>query len=240
MTAWILLVAGAWGGPLPADARQLLVTTAPGPDASSGTLTRWRRDGPQEPWIVVGGPIPVRLGEAGLAWGRGLHPPQPGLQKVEGDDRAPAGVFRLGSAYGYAPAPPPGATWPYEVVGPRDLWVEDPLSPLYNRHLDIPGDRPLLEWEAAAVMIQDVPAHALKVAVAHNAPPDAVAGGGSAIFLHAWRADGVHATAGCTSMARERLDEVVTWLDPASHPVYVVLAEADLERLREAWDLPGR
>jgi L,D-peptidoglycan transpeptidase YkuD (ErfK/YbiS/YcfS/YnhG family) len=157
---------------------------------------------------------------------------------VEGDDRTPSGVFTLGPAYGYAPAPPPGATWPYEVVGPRDLLVEDPRSPLYNTHLEVPGDRPLLAWEAEAVMLQDVAAHALKVFVAHNAPPDVVPGAGSAIFLHAWRADGVDATAGCTSMARERLEEVVTWLEPGARPVYVVLHEGAVEALREPWGLP--
>ena len=50
------------------------------------------------------------LGEKGMAWGIGLHPEvREKPQKAEGDMRSPAGVFSLGAAYGYDPAPPRGS-----------------------------------------------------------------------------------------------------------------------------------
>ncbi|MEQ1571195.1 MAG: L,D-transpeptidase family protein [Myxococcota bacterium] len=220
--------------PIPADTTQLVLVVAADPDRSEATVTRWTRA--EAGWTLEGPPVAARIGARGVAWGRGLHPPQPGLQKVEGDQRAPAGVFALGDAWGDAPVSP--ARWPYHPVGPRDLWYEDPASPLYNTHVRVPGTEPLTPDQQRAVMRSGDPAHALKVFVAHNAPPDAVPGAGSAIFLHTWRKDGVAPTAGCTAMERADLDVLVGWLDPARHPALVLLTIPELERLDEAWDLP--
>jgi L,D-peptidoglycan transpeptidase YkuD (ErfK/YbiS/YcfS/YnhG family) len=232
----IALLATAMAGVVPDDARQLVLAVVPGPDDSHATVTRWERtDGP---WVAVGAPIPARIGAAGVAWGRGLHPPQPGLQKQEGDDRAPAGVFALGDAFGDAATPAPGVEWPYHPVGPRDLFVEDPARPEYNTWVHVPGDRPLEAWEAKAAMRRNDPAHALKVLVAHNAAPAVVPGAGSAIFLHVWRRDGAATTAGCTAMARPDLDVLVDWLSPAGRPVFALLTAADLARLGPEWGLP--
>ena len=50
-------------------------------------------------WVTVGPKIPVSVGRTGLAWGRGLQiEVGEGPQKTEGDGKAPAGVFSLGSA----------------------------------------------------------------------------------------------------------------------------------------------
>lgn len=226
----------AFAGPVPDDSRQLVLAEVPGPDDSRATVTRWERvDGA---WVAVGEPVPARIGAHGVAWGRGLHPPQPGLQKVEGDGRAPAGVFELRDAFGDAPAAAPGVRWPYHPVGPRDLFVEDPARPEYNAWVHVDGDRPLEPWEREAVMKQGDPAHALKVLVAHNAPPDVVPSAGSAIFLHVWRREGAAATAGCTAVARADLDALVGWLEPAAHPVFVLLTAADRARWRGEWSLP--
>ena len=49
-------------------------------------------------------------------------------------------------------------------------------------------------------MKQGDDAHALKLFIAHNAPPNAVPNAGSSIFFHIWRRDGAASTAGCTTM----------------------------------------
>lgn len=223
--------------PVPDDTTQLVFAIVPDADSSYATVTRWVRT--DTGWRAEGTPIPARIGTSGVAWGRGLHAPQQGLQKVEGDNRAPAGVFALGSAYGDAPAPPDAVRWPYHPVGPRDLWFEDPKSPLYNSHLLVPGTDPLTPEQVKAVMKQGDPAHALKVFVAHNAPPNAAPGSGSAIFLHSWRKDGAATTAGCTAMARTDLDALVSWLAPESTPVFALLSAADAEQLSLSWGLPA-
>lgn len=233
---WCLLAAAALAGPpvVPEETRQLLLVVVPTASDSHGTLTRWERDA--DGWQARGAPVPVRTGAAGVAWGRGLHPPQSGLQKVEGDDRSPEGVFLVGDAFGDAPAL--AARWPYHPVTPRDLWYEDPASPQYNTHVVVPGERPLTSEEAAAVMRHGDPAHALKLFVAHNAAPDVVPGAGSAIFVHVWRRNGAPPTAGCTAMARPELEAVLAWLDPAATPVFALVTAEDLARLGPDWDLP--
>src|SRR5690606_28769174 len=110
--------AGVWSAALPwADARQLvLVTTpgwvsrqgarrvgrgpAPGGDGRQGTLRGSARRG--RGGEEAGSAVPVGRARAGRAGGVGPHPPQPGPQKREGDGRSPAGVFRIGTAFGYA------------------------------------------------------------------------------------------------------------------------------------------
>lgn len=232
---WTFLLTVAFAGPVPARTTQALLVVVPDADSSFATLQRSERD--PDGWHTVGPPIPARVGYSGVAWGIGLHPPQPGLQKVEGDLRSPMGVFLLGNAYRDTSVPPMDLAWPLVLVGPRDLWVEDPTSPHYNAHLVVPGHRPLLPWEEAARMQLDDPALALKVFVRHN-PVPAIPGGGSAIFLHAHPADRELATAGCTALARPDLETVIRWLDPRATPVFVLLTPAELERLGPAWNLP--
>jgi L,D-peptidoglycan transpeptidase YkuD (ErfK/YbiS/YcfS/YnhG family) len=87
-------------------------------------------------------------------------------------------------------------------------------------------------------MRQSDPAHALKLFIAHNAPPQVVANAGSSIFFHIWRADGGKPSAGCTTMAEAKLRWLIAQLDPAGKPVYVLLPQAEYARLRPEWKLP--
>ena len=85
-----------------ADARQLVLVTTADWNANQrhAAHLRARR---RRLARSVGRAVPVTIGRAGSAWGIGLHPAQPGEpSKREGDGRAPAGVFRIGTAFGYA------------------------------------------------------------------------------------------------------------------------------------------
>ncbi len=88
---------------LPADCRQCILGLAPDWNSSRVQVRVFeKKDGG---WAQSAGPWSGRLGKNGLAWGLGLHPLPTGVAaKREGDLRAPAGVFALGGAYGYAPA----------------------------------------------------------------------------------------------------------------------------------------
>ncbi len=195
---------------LPPATRQLVLVSAPGWGARRGELRRLRRDGGR--WRSEGAPVAVDLGAAGLGWGRGLWPlaPQEGPQKREGDRRSPAGLFRVGTAFGAGPAPR-RATWPWRPAGPDDRWIDDPASPHYNR------------WAARAALARGAPAgepladYRLAVVVEHN-PPPALPGAGSAIFLHeASRPPGP--TLGCTALPDAALRALVEWLRPADGPL---------------------
>ena len=68
-------------------------------------------------------------------------------------------------------------------------------------------------------MRRDDDLYELGMGVEHN-PPPAVAGRGSAIFLHVWRGPG-SPTSGCTSISRADLLQVLTWLRPDARPLLV-------------------
>ena len=86
---------------------QLIVVVTTDWDAVPGVMRRYERDGVRASWRTVGAEVPVVVGAAGLGWGDGLHgigsPGETGPVKREGDNRSPAGVFRLSSKFGYSP-----------------------------------------------------------------------------------------------------------------------------------------
>src|SRR3954452_4929369 len=79
--------------------RQCLVVVANDWSAKTGTLRVLERTSSRSAWRIRGREIPVVLGKKGMAWGRGLVEFKPGARKVEGDNKAPAGIFRLGPAF---------------------------------------------------------------------------------------------------------------------------------------------
>ena len=221
---------------LPAKSTQVVVGLTASWQSSHLNVFLYEKDG--RAWKLVGGPWKGRCGKKGLAWGRGLHPlPANAPRKAEGDWRAPAGVFRIGGAFGYDRAIKKHPKLFYRKVTSRDLWVEDPKSKHYNRHLVLDRE-PRSAWEKKAQMKQDDYPHSLKLFIAHNAPPRIVAGGGSAIFFHIWRGGGAKPTSGCTTLPETQLRTLIARIDPAREPLYVLLPKPDYDRLRGPWKLP--
>lgn len=220
---------------IPAATTQLVVGIAPEWNTSHVSLQRFIRSG--NGWKAVGKTFPGRLGANGLVWGRGLNPRTPDMSdKAEGDKRAPAGAFSIGRAFGYDAAWKDKTKLRYTTVTPRDLLVEDPTSPLYNTYVRLDHD-PATPFERKQQMTQTDPAHRLKIVIEHNSNPP-VAGKGSAILFHIWRGNGSHSTAGCTAASASSIEALMSWLDPAKKPVYVLLPAAEYRERRLAWGLP--
>ena len=234
LTLFAILPATAFE--LPANSTQCLVGTSEGWDNSTVTLRLYQKSAAT--WKPVSEVWKARLGKGGLVWGRGLHPVPAGAAiKKEGDNRSPAGVFAIGGAWGSDASIRKHASLPYHQVTARDLWVEDPASPQYNRNVILDHD-PATAWEKKQQMKQNDAAHALKLFIAHNAPPNAVPNAGSSIFFHIWRRDGAASTAGCTTMEKSKLQWLISQIDPAKRPLYVLLPKAEYEKYRTAWKLP--
>ncbi|WP_240097798.1 L,D-transpeptidase family protein [Thermomonas flagellata] len=221
-----------------ANAGQLVLVTSADWDSPRGQLQRFERVEGQ--WRPVAAPVPVMLGRSGSAWGLGLHTvPADGPHKREGDGRAPAGVFALGPAFGYAPQAATGL--PYRAMGADDWCIDVPDSPLYNRIVDRRTAPPAAVAGATEPMRRDLHAdgdlrYREGFVILHN--PQAVAGAGSCIFAHLWRAPD-ETTAGCTAMAPESMQALLAWLDARRHPVFVLLPQAQYRTLWAAWGLPA-
>ena len=218
--------------------KQVIVARAKGWDSSTALLQAYQRNSAREPWQpVFAQPVPVLLGRGGMAWGRGVFDPPHNRvpYKIEKDWRAPAGVFQLGTLFGYAAAAPAGARWPYHQVGPFDAYIDDPRHPNYNQHVRVdPGNVP--PWFAKQKMRLGDAAYKWMLEIRHNQRP-AAPGYGSAIFFHVRRGP-TKPSAGCTTMAEDNLVRLIRWLSPAASPHYVLLPEAEYQSLRGKWNLP--
>lgn len=217
---------------------QLIVALAADWDSSHVVIQRWEKDEAGK-WRKVGAAIPARVGRNGLAWGRGLNPEGlAGPVKKEGDARAPAGVFDLGGVYGADRAIRKHPGLSYMQVTPYDMWVEDPDSKDYNRHIRLKDHLPETPWEKKQQMRWDDPAHRIKLFIAHNSGNDRRPGAGSAIFFHVWRFDGEEASTGCTVLAETPLRECIAWIDPGKRPLYILLPLPEYGKYAEKWKLP--
>jgi len=220
---------------IPNECSQLLVGKADSWDSSVGQLRRFERVGGS--WAPVGDPVRVLFGKNGLAWGIGVAgQEQAGPQKIEGDRRAPAGVFALGRIFGDAAALPLPSSYPYHQVTPADAWIENPAHPLYNQHVRVDPSNPPA-WFRSEQMKQKDPAHKWKLEIRHNAEHP-IPGRGSAIFFHIQRGPN-RTSAGCTTMPEAELLKILQWLKPRTAPHYVLLPVSEYQRLASQWQLPS-
>lgn len=228
--------ATAEGTPIPARSRQLVVVRTKTWNSLTGSLQRYERSN-EGAWRSAEEPTPINVGRSGMAWGRGLHPEQAaGPKKREGDGRSPAGVFSLGSAFGYAEDLPAQAKkFPYMQLQNSVYCIEDARSAHYNELVDT-RSVPLKGWERKSQMLRPDGLFRWGLIVEQN-DTDTVRGRGSCIFLHIWRGP-KRGTAGCTAMPEEQVEKLLTWVDPSAAPVLVQLPDAEYERLRAPWQLP--
>jgi L,D-peptidoglycan transpeptidase YkuD (ErfK/YbiS/YcfS/YnhG family) len=231
-----------------AHSTQLIVVTTSGWSAVEGRLQRYDRATPHETWRPVGELVSIVVGKNGFGWGVGvIATNDPNVReasdpvKKEGDGKAPAGVFALGTAFGYASQPLPGLKMPYLNLTPSIECVDDVGSKHYNRIVDRSAVAP--GWNSSEHMRDAGEAYRWGIVIDHNGTvtgsnknvPEP--GGGSCVFLHIWHSHD-QGTAGCTAMAQSELETVLTWLDPARKPLLVQLPESAYERLTNRWALP--
>jgi D-alanyl-D-alanine dipeptidase len=202
---------------IPKTCDQVVCVVTPDWTTPAGTLQRWQRGSRAVGWEKVGAPISVLVGDRGLGWGLGLHRvPQDGApRKVEGDRRAPAGMFRITGAFGRGPAV---GQLPWQAITPTLEAIDDPASRFYNGIVDRQRVG-LPDWHSSEHMVA-IPDYALGLVVAHN--PQNVRGAGSCIFLHLWRGER-RGTAGCTILRERDLVTLARWLDPARQPILIQL-----------------
>ncbi|TAM23451.1 MAG: hypothetical protein EPN68_09995 [Rhodanobacter sp.] len=227
-------VPAAW-----ADARQMVLVTVPGWNAMQGTLRTYERsDGGA--WREAGKARPVVIGHSGAAWGIGLNPAQhDGPQKREGDGRSPAGVFRIGTTFGYAAHA--DTTMPYLALTATDYCMDVSGSPLYNRIADtnkvgaaaLKGSSEPMRRD---LHVQGDQRYRLGFVIEHN--PNGVPQGGSCIFGHLWKTPDT-GTTGCTAMNPATMRRLLAWLKPQAHPIFVLLPQDEYARLRHGWQLPS-
>lgn len=207
---------------IPDGSKQVVFVTSEGWDSSRVRVRMLERVG--RTWVQKGGTMPGLTGRNGMAWGLGLHKSSIGEPaKVEGDGRAPAGVFRLGTAFAKTKE---DFAWPCVVLRPTHEGVDDPSSRFYNRLVDR-REVAKPDW-ASSEKMKASPHYGLGIWVEHN--PKRTPGAGSCIYLHEWVGER-GGTAGCTVLRLNELRQLVGSLDPAKEPVLVQLPERTAREL---------
>jgi len=220
------------------DSRQCVLVLAPNWSSTTGILQTLERTSTAGDWKVRGNAIPVVLGKNGLGWGLGLVDAKShaGPRKIEGDNKVPAGIFRLGPAFGYSPAP--SASWiklHYVPLTKTTEGVDDPRSHYYNQLVDR-SKVARVDWRSSERMRRTDDLYKWGIFVAHNAA--AAPGAGSCIFMHIWK-NSTTPTTGCTAMAERDLVQLLRWLDPAAQPVLVQMPRADYQSFQNQFHLPA-
>lgn len=242
LTLLLLLIGSPVSGkatdPLPwvAEGTQMVLVIAPDWQAANGHLQTFERRSGQ--WQAAGVAFPVSIGKNGSAWGLGLHAaPETGPRKVEGDGKAPAGIFRIGMAFGQAQSLATGLD--YRQMSGDDWCIDVNDSPLYNRIVSVRDVGPDAIEGASEPMRRDIHSgdhlYNKGFVIAHN--PENRPKGGSCIFAHLWRSPGA-ATAGCTAMPESDMDRLLLWLNRSKDPVFVLLPDAEYHRFNTLWQLP--
>ena len=218
------------------NARQIVVVTTADWTSVSGMLQQFERSSSGGEWKAVGPAFPIVVGKTGLAWGSGLVTNEKlGASigdpiKKEGDGKAPAGVFSLGTAFGYEPQALARSRLPYLHLTASVECVDDAKSRYYNRIVDRQNiGAP--DWNSSEHMLRDDELYHWGVAVNHNVNP-VRPGGGSCIFMHIWRAAGEGAV-GCTAMPKDDVERLIEWLDPAKSPLLVQMPLGQYDKLRK-------
>lgn len=160
--------------------------------------------------------IDVNLGKKGLGWGIGLHhfnhnPTEP--LKYEGDKRAPAGIFKLTTAFGYKRDN--NLTFPFLYLTDDTICVDDSNSHHYNEILYTKKRAHIKSFER---MLREDGQYEYGIVVAHN--PQQQKERGSCIFLHVQKAPH-HPTVGCTSMKKGDIQKIIKWLDSKKDPIFI-------------------
>jgi hypothetical protein len=224
---------------------QMIVVTTDSWDSPQGTLRRYERERPGNPWQPIGEPITVMVGNAGLGWGTGvLKPPARDASdrlehdpvKKEGDGKAPAGVFHLSKTFGYAPQEQAGWKMPYISLTPSMECVDDEKSKFYNTLVDTTTISPDWGSHENEKMHRADDLYRWGIIVDHNANLP-VPGGGSCIFMHIWRGP-TQPTVGCTAMPQADMETLLGWLDPARKPLLVQMPAEQYRRMQHRWNLP--
>jgi hypothetical protein len=195
-----------------AFASQIVLVVSQNTDTNKAKLQRYE-DGKK-----VGNVIDVNLGKNGLGLGISKYSKNiPNIKnevyKKEGDKKAPFGIFKLSSVYGYSKSIQ--TKMPY-IHATKDLiCVDDTDSMYYNKIIKMPKKNKPKSFE---LMKRDDDQYKLGVVVDHNTIQKK--NGGSCIFLHVQK--GVDKpTAGCTSMSYEDMKTIAQWLDINKNPILI-------------------
>ena len=203
-----------------AAARRLVLVTADSVNTSLARLQRFEREATTQPWRSLGPPQEALIGRNGMAWApmfRSLARSGDRV-KVEGDKRAPAGFFRIGRSFGFAPSERPG----YLQIKEGAVCVDDLESAAYNSITTRDKVGAFVHGEN----MSRVPAY--KNGLLIDYPTDRRHRAGSCIFIHI-RTPSATSTNGCVALPEDQVLALQDFAEPGA--VIAILPEGARSRV---------
>ena len=173
--------------------------------------------------------IDVNIGRNGLGFGLGeiqLKQSNTQVEKREGDGKAPIGIFKLSSVFGYPKSN--NSHMPYMHTSKNLICVDDSNSKYYNKIIYMPKPKP----KSFEFMKRDDMQYELGIVVEHNKKK--IKQKGSCIFLHVQKMKD-KGTAGCTSMSLNDLQNIVEWLDKKKNPILIQIPKSSSKEILELY-----
>ena len=136
---------------------------------------------------------PCSIGKGGLS-----------VTKREGDGATPQGIHKICGMLYRADRLSRPQPWAHKI-GPRDLWSDDVNDQHYNKQVRTP-------WPFSHERLRRAdPLYDVILLTDWNWP-NAIAGRGSAIFLHQWRRPG-YPTEGCIAFRRDHFRRIIKQIE---------------------------
>lgn len=217
--------------------QQMVLVLSSDWNANQGVLLQFERNKHQ--WVHMEQPFNVSLGKNGIAWGQGMHPLMTqGLLKTEGDMRSPAGIFSIGTSFGYANKV--NSNYPYQALTKDDYCIDNSQSPYYNQIVNRQKVSINFPLDSSEPMRRDIyfngdQLYKLGFVLKYN--PQNIPKAGSCIFVHL-RKEPNATTAGCTSMDEQSMQKLLGWLNEKQNPVFVLLPMKAYQQKQKEWGLP--
>ncbi|HAL83848.1 MAG TPA: hypothetical protein DCO83_17720 [Mucilaginibacter sp.] len=179
----------------------------------------------------------VVVGTKGLGVGDGAIPLtiKDAPVKKEGDKKSPAGIFTIGTAFGYADKK--DARWiknRYVRAFDTLICVDDMHSSYYNTL--VAKDTAKANYNSFEYMHRHDNYYKWGLFINHNSGK-VVPGDGSCIFMHIWGNEH-EGTDGCTAMKEANILRVLHWINARKHPLLVQMPVDEYKKLRARYELP--
>jgi L,D-peptidoglycan transpeptidase YkuD (ErfK/YbiS/YcfS/YnhG family) len=197
-----------------------VLVTSNGMSTPSASLRRYERAGPEAAWRALGPAEPALIGRHGMGWSFAFRDLARGTEpiKVDGDKKLPAGLFRIGSNFGFGAAQRRGDL----QIREGTVCVDDPASPAYNTI----STRQKVGWKVHGENMWRVSSYRRGLLIDY--PTSRERRGGSCIFIHV-RLPTATGTNGCVALPEQRLLALQDF--SSSGAVLAVLPQHALRRL---------
>lgn len=215
-------------------AKQLMVVVTHGWGEIQGRIYCFEKH--KKKWLLQFS-NPIVVGSKGLGLGVGVVPVS--IKNVpikkEGDNKSPAGIFTIGTAFGYAGYQE--AKWiknHYVKASDTLICVDDAHSANYNRLVQ--RDTAKNDYKSHEEMHLKADYYKWGLFINHNSDK-ITPGAGSCIFMHIW-GNSKEGTAGCTAMKEQNILRVLHWIDAAKEPLLVQLPVNEYHQIQALYHLP--